>query len=298
MSCPGWYCGKVLSFDGEIGDCGPCPRGFRRNDTTFICEPCTDSPALYDWLYLGFMVLLMLILHWFSIDLVSMRRTFSKDLLILHTTAFVEVLIASVFSLVILPPFGNFTIHSCQVRSIADWYTLFHNPMPNFEKKLYCTQEAVYPLYTIVFVFYISCLVAMLTIRPWVCRRYFPRQSKMSIYAAMYFIPILLIAHAVIGGLIYYSYPYLTIILSVISVAAHFASKMDQSAAALAKGAVTDPRNLVILLGHWGLHAYGLVAVTQLKQPLTHAPLLMLVPLPTVFYILTARFTDPNAVGF
>ncbi|VEN55271.1 unnamed protein product [Callosobruchus maculatus] len=298
MACPGWYCGKVLMPDGELSGCGSCPRGFRRNDTTFICEPCTDTPALYDWLYLGFMVLLMLILHWFSIDLVSMRRTFSKDLLILHTTAFVEVLTASVFSLVMLPPFGSFNIHTCRVRSIADWYTLFHNPMPNFEKKLYCTQEAVYPLYTVVFVFYISCLVAMLTIRPWVCRRYFPRQSKMSIYAAMYFIPILLLAHAVIGGLIYYSYPYLTIILSVISVAAHFASKMDQSASALARGAVTDPRNLVILLGHWGLHAYGLIAVTQLKQPLTQAPLLMLVPLPTVFYILTARFTDPNSVGF
>nr|CAH7733945.1 unnamed protein product [Callosobruchus chinensis] len=298
MACPGWYCGKVLMPDGELGACGSCPRGFRRNDTNFICEPCTDTPALYDWLYLGFMVLLMLILHWFSIDLVSMRRTFSKDLLILHTTAFFEVLTASVFSLVVLPPFGSFTIHSCHVRSISDWYTLFHNPMPNFEKKLYCTQEAVYPLYTVVFVFYISCLVAMLTVRPWVCRRYFPRQSKMSIYAAMYFIPILLLAHAVIGGLIYYSYPYLTIILSVISVAAHFASKMDQSAGALARGAVTDPRNLVILLGHWGLHAYGLIAVTQLKQPLTHAPLLMLVPLPTVFYILTARFTDPNSVGF
>lgn len=42
----------------------------------------------------------------------------------------------------------------------------------------------------------------MLLIRPWVCRRILPRRSKMSIYAAMYFIPILTLLHAVIGGLL------------------------------------------------------------------------------------------------
>lgn len=48
----------------------------------------------------------------------------------------------------------------------------------------------------------------MLIIRPWVCKKYLPRQSKKSIYAAMYFIPILVLAHALIGGLLckYYDY--------------------------------------------------------------------------------------------
>lgn len=56
--------------------------------------------------------------------------------------------------------------------------------------------------YTIVFIFYAFALVLMLLIRPWVCRKYLPRQSKMSIYAAMYFLPILSLLQAVIGGLI------------------------------------------------------------------------------------------------
>jgi hypothetical protein len=57
---------------------------------------------------------------------------------------------------------------------------------------------------------------------------------------------------------------------------------------------VTDIRNIVILLSHWLLHAYGIIALTQLQDPVFHSALVALVPLPAVFYILTARFTDPN----
>lgn len=44
--------------------------------------------------------------------------------------------------------------------------------------------------------------MVMLLVRPWICRKCLPRRSKMSIYAAMYFIPILTIIHALIGGLL------------------------------------------------------------------------------------------------
>lgn len=60
----------------------------------------------------------------------------------------------------------------------------------------------IYFRYTIVFVFYGYALLLMLVIRPWICRKFLPRRSKMSIYAAMYFIPILTIMHALIGGLL------------------------------------------------------------------------------------------------
>lgn len=159
MSCPGWYCGRI----NESSECGACMRGFRRNDTTFICEPCQESPLFYDWLYLGFMVLLALVLHWFFIDMVAKGKryvcktissllvnprlcSFSKDVLILHTTAFIEVALSSILSVLLTSPTGKFEIRSCRVRNLADWYTLLHNPTPNYEKKIYCTQEAVYPL--------------------------------------------------------------------------------------------------------------------------------------------------------
>lgn len=91
-----------------------------------------------------------------------------------------------------------------------------------------------------------------------------------------------------------YSYPYLIVILSVISCAAHFATKLNQSILSLIITTVVDPRNVIILIGHWLLHAYGIIAITQLTNPVVHALLILLVPLPALFYIFTARFTDPG----
>lgn len=226
--------------------------------------------------------------------MVVMKRSFSKDILILHFTALVEVILASLFTLLSTFPYGTLEITSCQVKGLSDWYTLLHNPAPNYEKVVHCTQEAVYPLYTVVFVFYGFALLLMLLIRPWICKKFIPRQSKMSIYAAMYFIPILAVIHALIGGLLYYAFPYLIVILSVISSAAHFAAKIDQSVTKLITSTLKNKRNIVILLGHWCLHAYGIISITQLTNPTMHALMILFVPLPALFYILTARFTDPN----
>ncbi|ERL84871.1 hypothetical protein D910_02294 [Dendroctonus ponderosae] len=231
----------------------------------------------------------MLILHWFFIDMVSMRRSFSKNVLVLHASAFFEVLISCLLAVLSLSPIGEFTIYSCHSKSLSDWYTLLHNPTPDYGDKVYCTQEAVYPLYTIVFLFYVLSLVSMLLVRPWLCRRYLPRQGKMAIYAAMYFIPILILIHAVIGGLVYYSFPYLLLVISVISCAAHFAVRMEQNIPALIRSTITQPRNIVIVLGHWCLHAYGIISLTQLDKPLMHGLLLLLVPLPALFYIFTVH---------
>lgn len=149
----------------------------------------------------------------------------------------------------------------------------------------------------------------MLLIRPWICRRFLPRQGKQAIYAAMYFIPILILIHAIIGGLICktfflfsdlittnnntisdYSFPYLIVIISVISCAAHFAVRMEQNMLALLRSTITQPRNMVIVMAHWCLHAYGIISLTQLTDPLLHSLVLLLVPLPALFYILTARY--------
>lgn len=69
-TCPGLYCGRTELQDGSWSECGACPRGFRTNATSY-CVECSDEPTLYDWQYLGFMVLLPLVLHWFFIDMVA-----------------------------------------------------------------------------------------------------------------------------------------------------------------------------------------------------------------------------------
>ncbi|XP_045480790.1 JNK1/MAPK8-associated membrane protein [Harmonia axyridis] len=292
--CPGWYCGRQLLENNELSECASCPRGYRRNETTFLCMPCTDSPTFYDWLYLGFIVIFLLILHWFFIDMVSMRRSFSKQGLILHMTATFEVFISSILSLLIVHPFGSLEIKSCSVRSLADWYTLLHNPNPYYTETVHCTQEAVYPMYSIVCLFYTLNLTCMLLLRPWVCKKVLLSRSTMSIYAAMYYLPILGVSHALIGGLLYYAFPYLIVVMSVISCAVHFAFTINQTIFSLVTTTLYSPRNVIILLGHWCLHAYGIISITEFVDPLFHSLLILLVPFPTLFYIFTARFTNPK----
>ena len=53
-------------------------------------------------------------------------------------------------------------------------------------------------------------------------------------------------------------------------------------------------RNFVILVGHWLLHAFGILAITQMKDPGFSLPFLSLAPRPALFYCLSARFSDPN----
>ncbi|KOB52326.1 JNK1/MAPK8-associated membrane protein [Operophtera brumata] len=208
-SCPGLYCGRTEFEDGSWSDCGACPRGFRTNATSY-CQQCFDAPSLYDWQYLGFMILLPMVLNWFFIDLGAIGK--GKDSLILqHLCAFIEVVTGTLTAVLVLAPTGRFDLYVCSPKDLSDWYTLLHNPQPDYKETLHCTQEAVYPL------------------------------------------------------------------------------RIEQSAPALLISSVTDMRNLIIILGHWIVHAYGIISLTGFKE----LWYLSLVPAPAMFYILTAQFTDP-----
>ncbi|XP_055313050.1 JNK1/MAPK8-associated membrane protein [Sitodiplosis mosellana] len=292
--CPGLYCGRQFtdSINGSIpwSDCGACPRGYRVSIMSDFseCMPCENNPSTYDWLYLGFMAMLPLILHWFFIDLAAKERCFTKGEIILHISAFFEVLTSAIVTLLIYEPYWTLKIHSCAVARLSDWYTLFHNPTPNYDKKLYCTQEAVYPLQTMVLVFYLLCIILMMLVRP-ILNVYFLKNGKMAVYSALYFIPILALLHTIIGGLMYYAFPYLSIIISMISNAAHFSMKLDQSMKALFVSSITETKNCIIIVGHWLILAYGIMSLT-----VSNAILLVMVPLPALFYIFTVKFTDPS----
>ena len=131
---------------------------------------------------------------------------------------------------------------ACKVQRMSDFYTFFHNPNPNYVEKLNCTQEAVYPLFTMIFVFYGFCALTMLCIRPWLSSKFLPGRGRSAIYAALYFLPILGVIHAVGGGLVYAADPYIVLILSVISSATHFSYRLDQSASSLILGCFKETR--------------------------------------------------------
>jgi len=70
----------------------------------------------------------------------------SYCVLLLHISALFESVVAGICALVVVKPRGSLMVTSCPVTQLADWYTLFQNPSPDYIHTIYCTQEAVYPL--------------------------------------------------------------------------------------------------------------------------------------------------------
>lgn len=56
--------------------------------------------------------------------------------------------------------------------------------------------------YSMVFVFYTLCLLVMLIIRPALSAKLMPNRGKSAIYSALYFLPALIVVHAIAAGLI------------------------------------------------------------------------------------------------
>lgn len=311
--------------------------------TSSECIECNDTLALQDWLYLLFMACLLLLIEWSIVDHSVKRRGLPFEVMTLHISAATEVTTAAFIVIIIMSTISSkerlideqvssitssesssssslegspgrkfssdyeesgfienlFRIRSCRVIRISDFYPIFFNP-----RNLSCTQEAVYPLFSMVLMFYAFSLLNLLLLRPIVIAiaattdkvNWKQSHAIKSIYLTLYLIPSLVLIHILLCGVIYYLYPYLTIIGSLISLAIHFACRLNQSTRALFKDSIRQIRNLVIILGHWFLHSLGLIALTHFRSPLRDSLLLLCVPFPTLFYILTARFSDPQEI--
>ncbi|KAL4239045.1 hypothetical protein ACF0H5_003749 [Mactra antiquata] len=288
--CPGLYCGRQELGPGKYTSCGACPRGYQPLYNS-ICNECTSSPTFYDWLYLGFMAIMSVLLHLYFIDYTNVRK---QSTTVLHISAIFESVLAAVITLLLSDPMGTLTLRSCPVNRLEDWYSMVKNPSPNYTTTYHCTQEIVYPLYTIVMVYYAFSLLFMMCLRPFVSVKFVNCLGTKSIYAALYFLPILIMVQAVLGGLLYYSFPYIMIIGSLITSAIHLATGLQQGFKDLLLDNVRNIRNLAILVGHWLLHSYGIISLTELKEPEFHGPLLLLVFFPVLFYVFTSEFTNPE----
>ncbi len=194
-----------------------CLRGFRVNSDG-ICVECEESPQFYDWLYVTFMVFILIIIEWYFTDQCVKRRKLTFDVLALHSIVLFENLFSLLITLLLIEPFGTFEVKSCSPKRLSDWYTLFFNPSPDYKNTIYCTQEAVYPLYTMIFIFYSLSLVSV------VFRALYLRiiaysfnlfsksaflqdlasdsNTTKTIYLTLYAIPALSFIHAIFCGLI------------------------------------------------------------------------------------------------
>jgi len=318
-ACPGAYCGRTVEDDGFLSDCQSCLRGYIRNHLPHQCSDCvrcSDSPNLYDWFFLLFMALLGLTLNFFYIEYTNSKKL--PRLMLLHLSAVCECVAAALVTLLLFDPVGKLNLTSCRPTKLQDWYTMFHNPynvsnnVASHYSTLHCTQERVYPLYSLVLIFYGFSLVFLLLFRPLVSSLFVQGKGRKCIYAALYFYPILIGIHAAGGGLVYFCYPYLTLCLSLITVAIHFALRTERHFATGKNrhhdvGPWHQPRNIAIVLAHWLAHAFGILTILvarfessasrtiseEFSLVVPYLPILVTVPLPTAFYLITVPFTDP-----
>ncbi|XP_063682568.1 JNK1/MAPK8-associated membrane protein-like [Bolinopsis microptera] len=132
MKCPGRYCGLYE------GVCTACPRGMRVDVATEICQPCLNDPVTYEWLYLGFMVLVVVYFHMESLTRFLEKACGECD--VKSTTkwigvALLETILAAFLTLILSDPHGKLNLYGCGVTSFLDWYSVFQNPtgcIPHF----------------------------------------------------------------------------------------------------------------------------------------------------------------------
>ena len=59
--------------------------------------------------------------------------SFCKEVLVLHISALLEIVTSAILTLLLSDPTGNLAVRSCRTQKLSDWYTLLHNPSPNYE---------------------------------------------------------------------------------------------------------------------------------------------------------------------
>ena len=281
--CPGLYCGRTMdkNFSNCSLPCSACARGYRSNH--YFCKKCDKSLDFYSWLYLGFMALSVCTLHFFFIDVYHTSMVWR-----FHGLALTESIVSFIGMVLIFEPRGTFALNACNVISIKDWYTVFYNPTENFSKKIHCTQEAVYPLYTSVFVYLVFCLLTMIIFRG-ITMRKFSKNNIKSLYAGLYILPIVCAVHTCFAGVIFYVYPYLVLGFSSVGTAV-FLSVINSGF----YNKLKTLRSIGILFLFGIAHGYGIISITEMKSPLRDGVSLLLVFLPFCFYILTRPFTKPD----
>ncbi|KAK0413260.1 hypothetical protein QR680_006694 [Steinernema hermaphroditum] len=254
QNCPG-FCGRNVlgdntSFDQPLySDCGACEWGYRAINK-FACTPCTTQIEAYDYLYLVFNAIATCLVHCFFIHYYAVRANTQHSLrtMLGHLSCFLESLCAFLLSVLVLPPMGSPFLHGCTHSGLREWYPMFYNPFFMHVKKLRCTYEIVYPLYSLPFIFFALNLFFLMIFRSIYCI-YASRNvlfSSKPYYAALWALPVISTVHATLAGIIYYSFPYLSLLTSLALIAVFMAFKGRITMREMLKK-FTIPSNIIIL---------------------------------------------------
>ncbi|VDP90795.1 unnamed protein product [Echinostoma caproni] len=333
--CLGTFCGRISNRT----ECSACSWGTRVTDKPESplsqCEPCLSSPDFHGWLYLSFIALLPVILFFLlpsngrtgSTVPVARRsiRPLSKSgsanhesvtssavsslpetmrssrcvhrAFILPLTCLLIHVITALISLLIFSPLGSVNVYSCIPQSLDEFYAVLV-AAPG------CSYEVVFPFISLPLTYYgLSALFCLLVYSAVLCCVYREKAWQRVTYHALYTYPILCVLICVFGGLLYFSFPYVLLLLALIHSVYRFPVLFDYcvqpadgtllplcNPGMLCRALITNAgRYLPTLLVSMFCYAYGLIALTHSISVWA----VLLTPFPFLFYAITLPFTHP-----
>uniref|UniRef100_A0A183ECK6 G protein-coupled receptor n=1 Tax=Gongylonema pulchrum TaxID=637853 RepID=A0A183ECK6_9BILA len=101
---------------------------------------------------------------------------------------------------------------------------------------------------------------------------------------------------------LYYSFGYVMLVCSLGLNALHMALQREKSMLKLCSEMLTKPQNLVLLFLHMALFGFSILTLTVNRLTLGSSTTLLsfsailLVPVPSLFYVLTVGLTDPQHI--
>ncbi|TKR88827.1 hypothetical protein L596_013009 [Steinernema carpocapsae] len=307
-NCPG-FCGRnVLKLNDSLeqpiySDCGACDWGARVSNK-YACAPCDSELYPYDYLYLTFNAVATCLVHCFFVHYYAVNTESQHSLrtMLGHLSCFLESSCAFLASIFLLPPFGSPSLYGCYKESLREWYPMFYNPFYMHVKKLRCTYEIVYPLYSLPFIFFGLNLFFLMIFRSIYCI-YASRSmlySSKPYYAALWTLPVISVIHGSLAGLIYYSFPYISLLTSLALIATFMAFQGRIPMLEMLKK-FQEPSSTVILsalTAFFGFAIFSICVFYKMKTLTAAIIATASMPLPVAFYIVTIGITRPGLEGY
>ncbi|KAF8566326.1 hypothetical protein P879_04382 [Paragonimus westermani] len=338
--CVGRFCGHIENSSL----CGACPWGSRAyysETSASVCLPCFAPPDLHGWLYLGFITILPVLIflcniptvtsgdesigdhratdaikngvHEVNITVTAAATNTQLNLeprchfALLNTSYtwglmyFILHLFAALLAVLLFPPIGRLSLHSCVPQQLDDFYSpLLAGPG--------CASEAAFPYTSLPMAYYALCALgciglygAILSSAGPSVRSTWSRVIRFSLYAY----PILCMIVFLFGGLLYFTYPYVLLIVAVLHSVCCFPVLFDYCASCsdesvlpicnpiqLMSAIVFGPKSSCVWVVCLNALCYGYSLLAQ-SQSLWWVLTLMF--LPFLFYVATLPFTHPFA---
>jgi len=247
------FCGRKICSENNLTlqDCGPCPWGWQNTTISLsqcsICQPCSDQVDLYDGLYFAFIMFSVYGIHLQAIIRLSVGnlRFMIYELL----SAFIEVYLGLFVTVLSYSPRGSLYLTSCYTSmqvTLEKWYPFADSSRrtdfelatsSEFDYQESCLYEVVYPRLTLpLFSMMLSILLTVFG-RPafiyfsgkWVEEKPMEPYLFSPYLEALHRLPYALLFYFISCGVLYVSFPYVVLIISVIALSAYIAAAIQST---------------------------------------------------------------------